>query len=252
MNEQETYFFDLRGYLVVKRALTPEQVEALNALTDEKLVEAEATEKVSHRFGRVLEWGAELRATIANPRVTPYLYALLGGRPRLDHDYLDVILQPGLGPIGATLHGGGTPFDHGQFYRFSEGRLHNGLTVVAYALKDCKPGDGGFACVPGSHKANLPLPREWANMAEGLAEVVQPVPCEAGDAIIFTEALTHGTLPWNSTSQRRTLFMKYNPNQLAWGVPSYDPTAYPELSDEARRMLEGPNARYRGRAGGID
>ena len=29
---------------------------------------------------------------------------------RLDHIYLDVI-RSGLSPIGATLHGGGTPYD---------------------------------------------------------------------------------------------------------------------------------------------
>ncbi|MBB6053613.1 phytanoyl-CoA dioxygenase family protein [Armatimonas rosea] len=252
MNEQEKYFFDLWGFIVVKQALTPEHVAALNALVDTKLVEESATEKTSHRFGRVLEWGTETRETIANPRIVPYLHDLIGPRPRLDHDYLDVILKPGLGPIGATLHGGGTPFDAGQFYRFSEGRMHNGLTVVAYALKDCRPGDGGFACIPGSHKSNYRTPQEWVNMADGLAEVVRPVPCEAGDAVIFTEALTHGTLPWNSDNQRRTLFLKYTAPQLAWGVPSYDPHAHPDLPDDARRMLEGPNARYRGRKGGVE
>ena len=252
MSEQEKYFFDLWGYVVVKQALTPEQLVALNVLVDKKLVDEAALEKTSHRFGRCLEWGAQTRSVIANPRITPYLSELIGPHPRLDHDYLDVILKPGLGPIGATLHGGGTPFDAGQFYRFSEGRMHNGLTVVAYALKDCHPGDGGFACVPGSHKANYKLPREWANMAEGLAEVVRPVPCEAGDAVIFTEALTHGTLPWTSENQRRTLFLKYHTHQSAWGVHSYDPEAYPELTQEARRLLEGPNARYQGRKGGVE
>ncbi len=252
MSEQEKYFFDLWGFLVVKQALSPEQVAALNTLVDEKLVAESASEKTSHRFGRVLEWGPQTRDTIANPRITPCLSELIGPRARLDHDYLDVILKPGLGPIGATLHGGGTPFDAGQFYRFSEGRMYNGLTVVAYALKDCRPGDGGFACVPGSHKSNYQLPSEWVNMANGLAEVVRPVPCEAGDAVIFTEALTHGTLPWSSTQQRRTLFFKYHTHQSAWGVHSYDPHAHPDLTIEAQRMLEGPNARYGGRKGGVD
>jgi ectoine hydroxylase-related dioxygenase (phytanoyl-CoA dioxygenase family) len=251
MNEQEQYFFDLWGYVVVKQALTPAQVTDLNAIVDEKLIEKNITKENNHRFGDCLKWGPQTRETIANPRMVPYLSALIGPHPRLDHDYLDVILKPGLGPIGATLHGGGTPFDAGQFYRFSEGRMHNGLTVVAYALKDCRPGDGGFACVPGSHKSNYRLPREWVNMADGLAEVVRPVPCVAGDAVIFTEALTHGTLPWKSTSQRRTLFFKYNTHQAAWAVHDYDPGAYPDLTNEARRMLEGPNARYGGRKGGV-
>ncbi|HZP81290.1 MAG TPA: hypothetical protein VFB21_06615 [Chthonomonadaceae bacterium] len=42
--------------------------------------------------------------------------------------------------------------------------MRNGLTVVAYNLKDVNPGDGGFGCVPGSHKSNLPFPSEWREL----------------------------------------------------------------------------------------
>ena len=38
--------------------------------------------------------------------------------------------------------------------------MYNGLVVVSYALGDVRPGDGGFAAVPGSHKSNLPCPEE--------------------------------------------------------------------------------------------
>jgi hypothetical protein len=90
------------------------------------------------------------------------------------------------------------------------------------------------------------------NLASGLAEVVRPVTCSAGDAIIFTEALTHGTLPWNSKSQRRTIFLKYTHHAMAWGAGRYDPDAYPAMPIEARKILEGPNARYPGRTGAIE
>ena len=32
--------------------------------------------------------------------------------------------------------------------------MWNGLIVIMYALEDVDPGDGGFVCVPGSHKAD--------------------------------------------------------------------------------------------------
>ena len=36
--------------------------------------------------------------------------------------------------------------------------------------------------------------------------------CSAGDVIIFTEALTHGAVPWTvEASSRRTLFYKFSP-----------------------------------------
>jgi Protein involved in biosynthesis of mitomycin antibiotics/polyketide fumonisin len=251
MTDTEKYLFDLQGYLVVEDALTPEQTAALNALVDTKMAELPEPGKTTHRFGDLLSWGAECRRLIANPRITPYLAALLGEPYRLDHDYLDVIRR-GLGPIGAILHGGGAVDDRTAWYRYHNGRLRNGLTVVAYALKDVNPGDGGFACVPGSHKANLPLPKGWEDMSERLAPGVTPVPARAGSAIVFTEALTHGTLPWRGANERRTVFLKYSPHPLAWAVPHYDPQAYDDLTSEERRLLEGPNARYRGRQGAVE
>jgi hypothetical protein len=40
--------------------------------------------------------------------------------------------------------------------------------------------------------------------------------CRAGWRLQFTEALTHGTLPWTSPSTRTTLFYKYTPRDEAW------------------------------------
>jgi hypothetical protein len=250
MTEEEKYLFDLQGYLVVEDALTAEEVGALNAILDGKLAEHPEREGTRFRFGNLLSWGEPYRRLIANPRMTPYLAALLGEPYRLDHDYLDVI-RTGLGPIGATLHGGGANDDRTAWYRYHDGRLRNGLFVVAYALKDVNPGDGGFACVPASHKANLHLPKGWEDLTD-LKPCVRPVPAPAGAAILFTEALTHGTLPWLGKDERRTIFLKYSPHPLAWAVPKYDPYAYDDLTEEERRLLEGPNARYRGRAGGVE
>ena len=96
---------------------------------------------------------------IDNPKVYDYLEELLGTNFRLDHDYADII-RSDKGPIGTTLHGGGTPFNPSMYYHFANGRMYNGLTVVAYNLQDVNPGDGGFGCVPGSHKSNYDFPDE--------------------------------------------------------------------------------------------
>ena len=39
--------------------------------------------------------------------------------------------------------------------------------------------------------------------------MITRVPARAGTAIIFTEALSHVTLPWTAPSTRTTLFYKY-------------------------------------------
>ena len=244
MTEQERYLFDLQGFLVVPNALDPEQVASLNALLDERLAEEVPPEARTHRFGGLLEWGQAYRDLIDNPRITPYLSQLLGERFRLDHDYADVI-RSGKGPIGTTLHGGATPFDPTAYYRYDNGHLRNGLTVVAYNLKDVNPGDGGFAAVPGSHKSNIPFPNEWRELEER-QPFVTPVTGPAGSAILFTEALTHGTLPWHGADERRTVFYKYSPNPLSWAASFYDPNDE-RLTERQRAILEPPNARYPGR-----
>ncbi len=68
---------------------------------------------------------------------------------------------------------------------------------------------------PPGHKSAFAFPDSWKDLSD-------PHPCvrkitgPAGSAIIFTEALTHGTLPWRGSDDRRTVFYRYRPRPLAW------------------------------------
>lgn len=238
MTPEERYLFDLQGYLVIPDALTAEQVTRLNALIDWQIVQADVLDKPWVRFDRLLPWGDPLQALIENPRLLPYLEAVLGRDFRLDHDYLHLIRQ-GTGPIGNELHGGGAPYDPCQYYQVRNGQMYNGLTAVAYHLTDVEPGEGGFGCVPGSHKSNFPLPQEWQDLTQPVA-CVREVTGRAGTAILFTEALTHGTLLWRGAGERRTLFFKYSPRAIAWARYYYHPEDYPHLSESQRYRLRTP------------
>ena len=247
MTEQERYLFDLQGFLAVPNALSQETVDELNRIMDAHIAESCEPDMRTHRFGRLLRWGRGYRNLIDNQRITPYLKEVLGENFRLDHDYADII-RAGKGPIGTTLHGGAAPFNPSMYYRFANGQMHNGLSVVAYNLKDVNPGDGGFGCVPGSHKSNYRFPGEWRDLEQSqpfVAHVTGP----AGTAIIFTEALTHGTLPWHGVDERRTLFYKYSPHAVSWAATYYDEADYDDLTEQQQAILEAPNARYGGRKG---
>lgn len=242
MNENERYLFDLQGFLVVENALDTAQIAALNALIEERTaleVEAEAT---THRFGGLLKWGQPCLDLIDNPHVLTYLEQLIGRTVRLDHEYCDII-RGGRGPIGTSLHGGAVTDDPTAYYRFFDGKLRNGLSVVAYNLHDVNPGDGGFGCVPGSHKSNLLLPMEWQDL-DNPVSCVSAVTGPAGTAVIFTEALTHGTLPWRGQQERRTIFYKYSPSPLSYSRRYYNADEYPGLTKRQRELLQAPSARY--------
>ena len=125
---------------------------------------------------------------------------------------------------GGILHGGGMYEPQFQ-YRFAMGQMNAGLIAVIYALTDANPGDGGYCCVSGSHKANYRTPAgpkgdlpDYNHSRDGIVArlekdigVVKQIPLKAGSALIFTEALTHGTLPWKAQHERRVLFYRYYP-----------------------------------------
>ncbi len=119
----------------------------------------------------------------------------------------------------------------------------NGLTVLTYFLSDAKVGDGGFACVPGSHKTNCRehLPDDVIRFERIPDYVVQPE-VEAGDALIFTEALVHGTMPWTAEHERRTFLYKYTPGNLVHSLNYYDQDDYTDLTEQQKRVMAPPSS----------
>ena len=268
MTEEEAYLFDLRGFIVVKNALQPNQIDDLS-----RRLEAHRSSNPSPILGSdrtildddagawsassLLELGGTYLDLVNLPTIAPYLTKLLGEHYRLDHDYAKIDSKMPEREKTLYLHGGGQgaggpadlvgPSDGGQcFYRYSNGRFFNGLVAVAFELDDVQASDGGFACVPGSHKSNIGLPAAWRH-SKTQAEVpdfVQRVAAAAGDAIIFTEACAHGTVPWEGKpgSERRTLFYKYCPHAVAWSPCYYNADNYPDLSAEQQQLLMPPSA----------
>ena len=232
MNEEEKYLFDLNGYLVIKDVLASDEIALCNQSVDqhtdqirERVDElslsggSEPLKGITGRgdLGGMLTWPAPwckpFRSLLDHPSIVPYLLEVLRDGLRLDHLY-GIITKAGA--EGHTLHGGGTADDFTHFYQFHNGRMRCGLTVVSWALTDVGPGDGGFMCIPGSHKANYVTP-PWVGRLEKDIGVVKQIEAPAGSAIIFTEALTHGTKPWKATHERRSILYKYSPGPLTYG-----------------------------------
>ena len=241
MTPEEKYIFDLDGYLVVKNVLTPAEVDELNALADEAWP-GEYEENGLRRTSRVSLWGPASQNLIDHPKGLPYMVELLGPKVRVDHDY-SIFMRKG-GKAG-RLHGGqtmqgGVPGDH--WYKYHDGMMRNGLTVFTYCLSDAGPGDGGFGCIPGSHKSNftVDIPDE-VRTYQRTAHYVRQVEAEAGDLIIFTEALVHGTMEWTAEHERRSLLYKFRPGHSSWSSTYYDTADYPNATEQQQRMLAPPS-----------
>ena len=236
LTDQERYLFDLYGYVVRRNALSANEVQALNMAVDLLAVPEPGDAIMSQRFSRHLSSARCFRDLIDHRAVFNLMIELCGEFVRLDHAY-GIVMNPG--QCGLGLHGGGTPHDPAQYYEVRNGRTYNGLVAAQWALVDHRPGDGGFGCIPGSHRANFalpsPVPLDW----------ITEVPLAAGDVVIFTEALTHCTIPWRGQGARRTLLYKYAPGHLAWGknygADLSDLAASGALTPRQKVLMDGPS-----------
>ena len=259
MNETETYLFDLQGYLVVPQVLTEAEVALCNEAIDHHAdqinervgdlslsSDSSTLQGITGRgdLGGLLGWDPPwrdpFRSMLCHPRLVPYLHAILGKGYRLDHNAGLISMRKGT--EGHTFHGSSGPgFDPNQYYIWQNGRMHNGLTVVAWQLADVNPGDGGLIVIPGSHKGNVSCPtpiRKW----EAHHDIVKHVTCKAGDVVIFTEAVTHGTIPWTADHDRRSVLFRMSPANVAY-ARGYGP--WPEhmlagMTPAQRAVVEPP------------
>jgi hypothetical protein len=209
LTDLERYFFDLYGYLVRHDALSPDELEAANRAVDDLRLPEPGHDLASQRFTGFLEGAQIFRDLLDHDAVLEPVLEMCGATARLDHAY-GIVMATGTGGLG--LHGGGTPHDPAQFYDVRGGRMYNGLVAAQWALVDHDRGDGGFMCIPGSHRANFALP---SGVPDSWPVVV---PLQAGDVVFFTEGLTHATATWQGPYQRRSLLYKYAPGHSSWGT----------------------------------
>ena len=258
MTDSEKYLFDVHGYLLIEGALSPAEVGAANAAIDHYSDQisirpndlANSSETLRGTTGRgdlggMLTWEKPhcdvFREMIAHPKIAPYLEELLGTGFRLEG--LSIITMDE-GAEGFWFHEGGEPLDRSRAFLYRNGRMYCGMTNVAVQLADVGPGDGGFACLPGSHKANYPCPDDIRLYHVHQDRFVQ-IPAKAGDAVLFVECLMHGTLPWVAKHQRRSVIVRYNNGVQATRVMgTYEPPPfYNELTEAQKAVISMPHYR---------
>ncbi|MDJ0844213.1 phytanoyl-CoA dioxygenase family protein [Crocosphaera sp.] len=201
MTTEEMYEFDLNGYIVYRNVLSPEEIDKINTIIDS----AEAGGKRKFSFFHLDPYFLDL---MAHPQTLAVLKVMLGDWLRFDHAF--GMEMSNTSRIPEDLHAGPLQEQLAFFYQWSQNQMRNGLVKVIYALNDVNPGDGGFICVPGSHKANVKyMPKPDFPL------VVNPT-LKAGDMLIFTEALVHGSKPWKAEQRRRVLIYSYAPGCLVW------------------------------------
>ncbi|RSL18643.1 phytanoyl-CoA dioxygenase PhyH [Edaphobacter aggregans] len=203
MTTDDLYEFDLNGYIIYRNFLSTRDIH--RALTILKNCHGA---KGSGKFS-FFELDSFFMELMAHPRTIGILKIMLGDWLRFDHAFgLKMTKKE---PIHENLHAGPLQNQRSFWYQWAPGQImHNGLLKVSYTLNDVHPGDGGFICIPGSHKANI------AHRPNHDSHLVINPSMQAGDLLIFTEALVHGSRQWTANCDRTALIYSYAPGCLAW------------------------------------
>ena len=152
------------------------------------------------------------------------------------------------GTSGHSQHGNGEPLNPGRQHVYQNGRSYCEAITVTWQLRDVSEGDGGFACVPGSHKANYRMPPGVSTCDDHMG-LVKHIGMKAGDVLFFMDGATgHGTFAWRGELSRRGALIKYSSRNFNRGG---GPATHPEyrwgsdlvegMNDAQMAVMRGPD-----------
>lgn len=257
---ERDYLFDLRGYLILDNALTPEQLAWINAWIDLQPRNLEPGTWLgnveTHTYGQsdgvnyqnIIEGGSVFEALIESPVWIDMVRRYIendSNRLTINECFLNIRGQGGF--IG--IHSGGHKPYFPLSFRHHTGNWNVGQINILMALTDIGPGDGCTVVVPGSHKSHevhpclleeradshLPYRNDKPDETLGAVEVH----LKAGEALFFTDGLLHGGSSRTNPGERRILIYRYSPHSMR---PRYNYIASEELlarlPESARRIVQ--------------
>jgi ectoine hydroxylase len=203
--------FDRDGYLIIRGALTPDEISRYAAALDRTYAAATSSGRVQpgasmHQLSAVANC-PEAAGLLDHPSTFRYVWSLLGWNIHVYHSHLDVHPPlPARRPFRFEWHQ-----DGGRQNREIETDPRPRLSVkLAYWLSDVSaPGRGNLKVVPGSHRVNWisgPPRRdvEWPE-PEGAIEVT----ASPGDVVLFDRRLWHARSDNYSPHTRKAIFFGY-------------------------------------------
>jgi hypothetical protein len=229
---ENDYLFDLLGYRVLEQAISPDQLQRINGWIDAQ-PPRQPGEWVGNiqvhsyqgddgtNYQNIVEGGEVFEEMMDNPpwydAARRYIVNDFNGLA-IQENFLNVREQGGY--IG--IHSGGHIPASIFSFRHHTGAWNVGQINVLMALTDIGPGDGATVVVPGSHKSHMAHPalfggdqqvyRNDRPASEGL--MTQEVHLKRGDALMFTDAITHGSSPRTNPGQRRVMIYRYCPSAI--------------------------------------
>jgi hypothetical protein len=223
MTEEQKFFFDLHGWILLPCVLSATEIETMKA-------EVYAGANQSYR-------GA-LQELLDHPAIVGILTEILAEEPFVADEYYSFRCEGSFTTVrppgwkSEPINGTGMPHvvrppqqANAMRYQVAGNKIFAGLTRVAWELEEVKAGQGGTTFLTGSHKAHFnyggPDPNRpnisESPWEESMRAAMDQYSCPAGSAVIFTESLIHAANDWiNPDHPRCAVFNCYNSLWAQW------------------------------------
>lgn len=255
----DDYLFDLQGYLILKNAIEPELLDELNEEFDkfprdlpmggwyQGAQRRDYNPATGMELHHCLEIGGPFEKLIDHPGYIDHLAHYCGEQNTyvqglfIDECMTSIRESGGYHPLHSGRYHGAL---RGK-YVCENGQFCCGQVNMLLALTDVGPGDGPTMVIPGSHKANFPLPTMHEHHYGGEKQTQLPPGAieaflEKGDVLLFVDGITHGGTERTNPGQRRVIIYRYGPS---WGRTRFGYEYSNELLDRLtprRRLILEP------------
>lgn len=237
LTDLDIYLFDLHGYLLLENALNQNEVKDLNDCLDSiptmepgqwhGHVHAHvfSSAKEGLNLQQIYEAGEPFEKLIDHPSWIEHVKHFVGGEGGFDCNHGPLFIDENFanfrGPGEAIgLHSGPVPWVKRCQFHVHNQAFNCGMINILIALNDIGPGDGATVVIPGSHKSNFRHPEfdqhrmtQDGGSAEGVTGSIE-VHMKAGDALLFVDAICHGSAKRVNPDKRRIAVYRYGPS---WG-----------------------------------
>lgn len=242
-NSEYLYEFDTFGYCIIPGLISQKQIDEISKTLDlikENNYYLENTDVV---LGKMREDGTAFISNIAsasellsqlafNDRVLSVLHLVMGESFCFNHSNSIVSCS------GSTYpHMAGVPIHSKAFYHTRGNQVLSSLTKLVVPIANNTMEAGGFAVIKGSHKANFAIP--YAKRSEEEYSLLEYIKINPGDGLLFTEALTHGSLVNTSKEERKMIYYCYGLDYM----PEW-PTQGLKISERFKRNTPDEYKKY--------
>ncbi len=207
MDDEQRFFFDLKGWLLLPGLLSADETAAVR----------------DHVRAGGSPFTGPAQALLDHPVVARILDAILSDWAgsaehhnfRCESSFV-TIRKSGWTPEGTKVPHVVLPARRGgpMTYHCRNGRIYSGLTRVVWELEPVRAGMGGTLFLSGTHKAEFAFPPSVLAADNPLLESYS---CPAGSALIFSESLLHAATAWKDPEHDRvSIFSAYNSVWAQW------------------------------------